>query len=155
MPVDNLPADPKPKTCSQGPLRRKKRLECLLGDCGRHSGARVRNRQNQTVAACALIFPFLAPEDQAPSRQLHGIQRIPGDIVQDLANLSLKTTNSCIRSIALLHLNIRIDDSSLMQRENAFNKLLARNFLRICRLLVEAKSLIRNRRGTASSRSAI
>ena len=155
MPIDNLPADPKAKAGPQRSLGGKERLERLLGDSGRHSRARVRNRDRQSFSPSGPILPFLASEDQAPSRQLHGIQRIPGDIVQHLANLPLKTTNSCIRSEALLHLNIRIDDSSLKQRKNALNELLARNFLRICRLLVEAKSLIRNRRGTASSRSAI
>src|ERR1700735_4685237 len=99
MPVHDVCADPETQTRSTDPLRREECVVHLALYLLIHAGARIRKRENQPFTARSPVRALTASNEKMPSVR-HCIDSICNDIAKDLTNISLKTLDRLIRTLA-------------------------------------------------------
>src|SRR5580698_6812292 len=116
--MHDLVAHPQSQAGAAGALGGKERLEYLAQMFRLNAAAGVGDREHESLATRRPMCAFAAAHQQSATA-VHGIDGVGDEVVEHLANLAVEASERLPGVQALLYLDARIHNASVMDKEHA------------------------------------
>jgi hypothetical protein len=104
---------PEAKAISRGSFGCEERVEDILSHRGVNAGAVVSDAEDEALTARGPISSLTTSDEKSAAKR-HGLKRVADEVVEHLANISLKADGRFATPKLLLHLNARIAEPAFV-----------------------------------------